>query len=130
MRVTAHVSGAAPVELAWERYAEPARWATWAPQIRSVDVGADRIAPGVTGTVHALFGISVPFEITEVDEANRTWSWTVHPRPVTMRLEHTVEPWGDGGSRTGIVVHGPLPVVLSYAPLARIALHRLVAAEP
>lgn len=131
MRLTTHVTGPASVDLAWERYADPARWRTWAPQIRSVEIdgtsGPTRIASGATGTVHALLGVSVRFEITEVDEGARRWSWTVHPPVITMHLEHTLEPWRATGSRTGLVIDGPAPVVLSYAPLARLALHRLLA---
>lgn len=135
MRVTTHVNGPASVELAWERYADPALWSTWAPQIRSVEVDGggtvDRISAGMRGTVHALFGVSVRFEVTEVDEADHRWAWTVHLPAITLRLEHTLEPAGRArGSRTGLVVDGPAPVVLAYVPVARLALHRLVAAEP
>jgi hypothetical protein len=44
-----------------------------------------------------------------------------------LRLEHTVEPGPGSGTRTGLVVDGPAPVVMAYAPVARLALHRLVA---
>lgn len=127
MRLPTSVTGSASVDVAWERYADPSQWATWAPQIRSVESSAPRIAAGVTGTVHALFGVSVDFEITEVDEAARSWSWTVRPPGLTMHLEHTVEPWGEAGSRAGLVIDGPAPLVLTYAPIARLALHRLLA---
>lgn len=130
MRITTHVNGPAPVELAWERYADPALWSTWAPQIRSVEIhdpGPARIRSGLRGTVHALFGVSVRFEVTEVDEAARTWAWTVHPPALTLRLGHTLEARPGGGTRTGLVIDGPAPVVLAYAPVARLALHRLVA---
>lgn len=134
MRVTTHVDGPTPVEVAWERYADPMLWSTWAPQIRSVRLDGrsrpGRIAPGVTGTVHALFGVSVPFAVTEVDEAAHRWSWTVHPPGLTMRLGHTLEARSRGGTRTGLVVDGPAPVVLAYVPVARLALHRLVAVGP
>lgn len=127
MRLHTSVTGPAGADVAWERYADPSQWATWAPQIRSVESSAARIEAGVTGTVHALFGVSVDFAITEVDEASRSWSWTVHPPGLTMHLEHTVEPCGETGSRAALVVDGPTPVVLVYAPIARLALHRLLA---
>ena len=134
MRVTTHVDGPATVEVAWERYADPTLWSTWAPQIRSVHLDGGprpaRIAPGVTGTVHAFFGVSVPFEVTEVDEAAHRWTWTVHPPGLTMRLGHSLEARSAGRTRTGIVVDGPAPAVLAYVPVARLALHRLVAAGP
>ena len=81
------------------------------------------------GTVHALLGVSVRFEVTEVDEARRRWAWLVRLPLLTLRLEHTVEPWRASGTRTGLVVEGPAPVVLAYVPVARLALHRLVAAQ-
>jgi hypothetical protein len=133
MRVTTHVTGPAPVGLAWERYVDPARWPTWAPQIRSVELDGrsepSAIAPGVTGVVHAILGVRVRFEITDVDEAAHRWSWTVHPPGPTMRLGHTLDPWRTTGSRAGLVIDGPAPIVLTYAPLARLALHRLLATD-
>ena len=132
MRVTTHVTGPAPVTLAWERYADPTLWSAWAPQIRSVETdgpGPQRIHVGMRGTVHALLGVSVRFKVTEVDEARRRWAWLVRLPLLTLRLEHTVEPWRASGTRTGLVVEGPAPVVLAYVPVARLALHRLVAAQ-
>lgn len=129
MRMTTHVDGLAPVELVWERYAVPDLWSTWAPQIRSVDVdhqGPTRIHAGLTGTVHALFGVDIPFTINDVDAAARRWEWTVRPPLFTMHLIHTVERHATR-TRTGLVVEGPTPVVLTYVPIARLALRRLVA---
>lgn len=133
MHLTTSVTGPAPVDLAWERYADTTLWSGWAPQIRSVETdgpGPERIHVGMRGTVHALLGVSVRFEVSEVDEAARRWAWRVHLPVLTMTLEHTVEPWRETGTRTGLVVDGPAPVVLAYVPVARLALHRLVAAEP
>ncbi|MCA1781062.1 MAG: SRPBCC family protein [Dermatophilaceae bacterium] len=132
MRLTTHVTGPASVELAWERYADPALWSTWAPQIRTVRIhegDPGRIHVGMRGTVHALFGLSVRFEVTDVDEAARTWWWTVHPPGLTLHLGHTIEPRPDGRTRTGLIIDGPAPVVLTYAPVARLALHRLLAVD-
>lgn len=129
MRMTTYVNGPATVEVAWERYADPALWSTWAPQIRSVEVdqeGATRIRPGLTGTVHAAFGIDVRYTVTEVDEAARRWAWTARPPGFTMHLTHTVEQHPTG-TRTGLAVDGPALVLLAYLPVARLALRRLVA---
>lgn len=117
---------APPVEV-WERYAEPGRWAGWAPQIRRVRTDAARIAPGVTGTVHGPLGVRVGFVVTAVDEDARTWVWDVHVGPVRMHLRHGVEARG-GGSRTWLTIRGPALVLAAYLPVARIALRRLVAA--
>lgn len=109
----------------WERYADPGRWAGWAPQIRRVDTDAGRIAPGVTGTVHGPPGIRVRFVVTAVDEVARTWAWDVRAGPVRLHLRHGVAAGADG-SRTWLTVRGPWPVPAAYLPVARIALHRLV----
>jgi hypothetical protein len=129
MRLATHVRGPVPVEIAWARYADPRLWSSWAPQITGVDLdGHPPIHAGLSGTVRALLGLRVRFEVTEVDEAARRWSWTVHPPLVTLRLDHTLEPTSTG-TRAGLVVPGPAPVVLPYVPLARLALHRLLATD-
>ena len=107
------------------RYADPDRWARWAPQIRLVETSALRIAAGVTGTVHGPLGLRVEFVVTEVDEAARTWAWDVTAGPLTLHLRHGVEAH-PGGTSTWLTVRGPAPVLAAYLPVARIALHRLV----
>jgi Polyketide cyclase / dehydrase and lipid transport len=123
--ITLRAQGTAPAELAWERYAQPALWRTWSPQITGVDIPVVRIAAGVRGMVVGPLGVRVPFEIDDVDEPGRHWTWHVPLGPVIIRLVHWVEPAG-AGSRTGLEMHGPLPLLLGYAPLARFALGRLV----
>jgi hypothetical protein len=129
LRLEAH--GAAPESLAWERYADPALWSTWAPQIQRVETQLDRLAPGGTGTVRAGLlprpTLGIPFRVLAVDEVAHEWAWEVRLGPVRLRLEHGVTAHADG-SATWLRVHGPWPVLLGYAPVARIALGRLVAA--
>ena len=122
-------AGAAPPEVAWERYAQPALWSSWSPQIGAVDLPA-RIAPGVRGTVHGAAGLRADVVVEEVDEQRRTWSWSVVlARPavpgVQLHLEHAVAT-APGGCTTSLVLTGPAPVVLGYAPAAWWALRRLV----
>ncbi len=102
-----------------------------------VGAGAQRLAPGLTGTVLGPVGVRVRFRVDEVDAAARRWSWTVRPAGplraltldrVRLRLVHGVVARPGGGSITTLDVHGPLPVVASYAPLALVALRRLVRA--
>lgn len=124
--LTIHASGAASAAAAWERYADPALWSGWAPQIKRVEASADRIAAGVTGRVIGAFGVPVTFTVREVDEAARRWSWTVQVGPVRLRLQHGVRERPEGCT-TWLTIIGPLPVVLGYAPFARFALGRLVA---
>ena len=130
--LTLRAAGTAPAALAWERYADPGLWSTWSPQIQRVDTPMTRLTAGARGTVRAGLlprpTVPVPFEVLEVDEAARRWSWRAHLGPVVLHLEHGVE--GDTtSSSTWLRVAGPLPVVLGYAPLARFALGRLVSPD-
>ena len=129
--VTLRARGAVDPATAWERYAVPAMWPSWAPQIQRVTSSSRRLLSGTTGTVHVgVFArptLPVPFEVLAVDEARREWEWRAQLGPIALRLEHGVSSHGDGAA-TWLRVHGVLPVVLAYAPLARIALGRLVAA--
>lgn len=125
--LTLRAHGDAAVGTAWERYVDFALWSTWSPQISSVDADAARIAPGVTGRVHGPLGVHVDFVVDAVDELARTWAWTVRWGLIRMVLVHGVATRGAGCS-TSLRVTGPAPVVLGYAPLARLALGRLVRA--
>ncbi len=156
MRLTAE--GDADPAVACERYLRFALWSTWAPQIRAVrldvgaaggdsargdvQAGAERLAPGVTGTVLGPPGVRVRFRVDDVEvgggRADRlAWSWTVRPAGplrvltadrVRLQLTHTVRARPGGGSITTLDVSGPRAVVASYAPLALLALRRLVRA--
>ncbi|MGY1690204.1 SRPBCC family protein [Geodermatophilus sp. SYSU D01105] len=124
--LTLHATGPeAPAEV-WERYAVPARWPEWAPQITGVDVPGPRLVAGVAGRVRGPVGVALPFVVDAVDEAARQWSWTVSLGPVRLHLLHWVAEGPDGGSTTGLRMDGPAPVVVGYAPLARLAIGRLV----
>jgi hypothetical protein len=129
--LTLRAHGVATVTVAWERYADPALWSTWAPQIQRVDTTMTRLVAGGTGTVRAGLlprpTLGVPFEVLSVDEEAREWVWRAGLGPLRLRLEHGVTEHLTGSS-TWLRVHGPLPVILGYAPIARHALGRLVAA--
>lgn len=129
--VTLRTSGAADPATAWERYVDPGLWSSWAPQIQRVIASTERLVAGTTGTVHAGLiprpTLPVSFEVLAVDESRREWEWRARVGPISLRLEHGVTAEGDGAG-TWLRVHGALPLVLTYAPLARIALGRLVAA--
>ncbi len=123
--ITLRATGSAAVDVAWLRYARPSLWATWSPPIRSVQASADHLEPGLRGTVHGPVGLRIPFVVTAVDAAARTWSWRPRFGPVTLTLRHEVheEPTG---SSTVLRISGLAPVVLGYAPVAQLALNRLV----
>ncbi|KUG53374.1 hypothetical protein AVL62_00810 [Serinicoccus chungangensis] len=138
--VSTSALGPVPVAEAWERYADPSRWADWAPHLRRVELdgvpagGSSRLHAGMSGRVHGRLGLAVDFVVDAVDEPARTWSWTVRlvrpvPGPFRLDLHHTlVEVPDDTGTSTvaGLVLRGPAPVVLAYRPVARWALRRLV----
>jgi hypothetical protein len=127
VRLTVSAAGAAEPGDVWDRYVRPARWSQWSPQIRSVDYPDEVIATGGSGTVHGPCGLPVRFEVLDVDGENRCWSWAVTLAMVRLTLQHRVAARGSG-TITELVVDGPAPVVLGYAPIARIALGRLVRA--
>ena len=126
-RLSLHADGPADPGTVWRRYADTRLWSTWSPQISRVELGGDGhlIATGLRGRVIAIGGLRVPFEVTAVDAEAMTWSWRVRLGPVALRLVHGVDARG-GGTRTTLDLHGLLPVVASYAPVAKLALRRLV----
>jgi len=124
-RLTLAAAGRASASEAWERYAQVALWSRWSPQIRSVTCSSSRIRAGATGRVRGPLWIGVDFVVDAVDEESRQWVWTVGKGAAVLQLHHRVVPVGDG-SRTTLAMSGPLPVLLGYAPLARLALGRLV----
>ena len=124
-RLTLAAAGRVSAGEAWERYAQVAWWSRWSPQIRSVTCSSPRIRTGVTGRVRGPLGVGVDFVVDAVDEEARRWTWTVRKGPVEVQLHHRVVPLGDG-ARTTLTMSGPLPVLLGYAPLARLSMGRLV----
>ena len=124
--LTLHATGPVDPAEAWDRYAYPSRWSSWAPQTTGVETDALRIATGVTGRVRGPVGVSLPFVVDEADDASRRWHWTVELGPIRLRLLHWVSAGPDGGTTTGLRIRGPLPLVAGYAPAALVALHGLV----
>ncbi|MTB71185.1 SRPBCC family protein [Arsenicicoccus cauae] len=125
-RRSCRATGAAAPEVVWERYSTPTRWTQWAPHLTGVQASTPVIRAGTTGTVTALHVVRARFVVTEVDEAARSWSWTVRTGPVRLHLEHTVTGARDCGTSTGLSVEGPGLVVAAYLPIAARALQRLV----
>jgi hypothetical protein len=91
-----------------------------------VEVPVRRLVAGVRGRVRGPVGVSLPFVVDAVDEAARQWAWTVSVGPVRLHLLHWVAEAPAGGSTTGLRIDGPAPLVVGYAPLARLAIGRLV----
>lgn len=123
--------GDASPDTVWDRYAEPTRWPRWSPHIRRVEVdGArERLMPGMTGRVSSYGPLSVRFTVTAVHEEAGAWSWAVDLGPLQLDLDHSVvaADLADGrGSVAALTLRGPWPVLVVYAPLAQLALRRLV----
>jgi len=104
----------------WARCRDPRRWPEWAPHIREV-IAEGPLQPGLEGEVVGLLGVHARFEVLEVDVERGRWTWVVRSGAVRVRIEHEV-----GEGRAGLVLSGPAPAVVAYAPLARAALGRLV----
>ena len=103
----------------WAAYADTSRWASWAPQIRRVEP-LGPLEEGLRGRVDGPFFARATFEVTRVDEAARRWSWRVAIGPAHLTIDHEVS---EGAP--AVVIEGPAPLVLAYAPVARLALTRL-----
>ena len=128
-RISISATGRAPAALVWERYAKPALWSSWSPQISRVECADEVIRVGTKGVVHTIVGITVPFDVTAVDYDAMTWAWTARlPLGVRLHLQHQVRAVADG-TWTGLDVSGCLPIVVGYLPPAKLALDRLVRAR-
>jgi hypothetical protein len=119
-RIRAERTIAAPASVVWRLLVDPALWSSWGPSIRRVSVDADRLAPGVTGTVDTVAHVSLPFEITEFVDGVR-WGWTVAGIEAT---DHTVDPLGDDRCR---VSFGVPWIVAPYLAVCHLALARIEA---
>ncbi|MFF7240261.1 SRPBCC family protein [Streptomyces collinus] len=117
--------GTASPETVWQRCADVDQWASRSPQIEAVHSAGRHLSPGLSGTVESVAGIRAAFVVEAVDDDRRTWAWRVRLGPVQIRLHHEVRPQDRGGA-TSLTMRGPRPVLLAYAPLACLALHRLV----
>jgi len=73
------------------------------------------------GVVHGPLWSNARFEVTSVDASAGRWTWRVRAGPVRLTIDHEV---ADGVA--AVAIDGPAPVVLAYAPMARLALERLV----
>ncbi len=122
--LTLRAHGPSPAPDVWEAYADPQRWSEWAPHIHRVQA-VGRLRPGLCGQVFAIVPPPVSFEVTSVDATRRRWSWNAVLGPLRMSFDHGVDV-RDSGSGTFLTMHGPLPLIVLYAPIARLALHRLV----
>lgn len=137
MALLVSATGPASEATVWARYVQPQLWPSWAPHIHAVDYPHALLAPDTRGQLLGPAGVRLDFSIDAVDELSRFWSWTVSRRLPTstvgfraqVRMDHGVER-GAAGSRAWVRMHLLAPVALLYAPIARVALTRLVSQSP
>ncbi|QBR92246.1 SRPBCC family protein [Nocardioides euryhalodurans] len=113
-----------PAEV-WERYTHASLWSSWAPQVRGVSGAHDPVRAGDRGWVRGPFPLRLPYTVLAVDEGARRWSWQVGIGVVSVVMEHGVDP-APAGSRAWLRIEVPGPLAAPYAPIARMALRRLV----
>ncbi len=126
MHHTLSEAGDAAAPQVWRRYADLDQWPRWAPFIAAVDASGPALEAGLTGTVVAVGGLRVGFEVLAVDPVARTWCWRARLGPVALVLDHEVVDRPAGGSIAVLGLTGAAPVVLSYLAPARLALRALV----
>ena len=122
-------SGPLSVDEVWVRYSQPVWWPRWAPHLREVEYSEPVVVPGTTGRVRGVGGVVAHFRIDALDEAARTWSWSVTSGPFRLSFDHGVDvaSHGAGAASTAwLVIRAAWPVAIGYAPIARHALARLV----
>ena len=120
MRKRVEARGPESADVMWAAYADTSQWARWAPQIRRIDPGGP-LVEGMRGVVHGPVWSNARFEVTSVDRPTGRWTWRVRSGPVRLTIDHEVT---DG--MTAVEIDGSAPFVLAYAPVARVALERLV----
>ena len=125
MRLRLTATGDAAPAVAWERYRDLRLWPTWSPQVRGVDADAHLLETGLRGAVVGPAGLRLPFEVLDVDETAMSWRWRVRAGFVDAVLDHAVRA-APRGAATDLVVTAPSVFAVAYAPLAQLALHRLV----
>jgi hypothetical protein len=104
----------------WDLVSLLRHWPEWGTSIRSVHSAAERVDPGVSGTVETVVGARLPFTITDVDPG-RSWTWNVAGLPATG---HHVTAVDENSSRLVFTVAWPLA---PYAVVLRHALRRVKA---
>lgn len=112
--------GPASAGAMWARYVDPKRWPEWSPHIRDASLPSP-IKAGTHGEVRSFFGLRIPVHVLAVDSKKRTWSWEASIAGASVTMVHVVR---DG--ETEVRLSGPDWLVRLYAPLAGVALGRLV----
>lgn len=125
--VLVNATGTATPDDVWQRYTNPMTWSDWAPQITAVEYEGETLRPGTTGRVVASMGVTLDFEVEDVDATQRSWSWRVGRGNTSVLMHHAVVPTGDGRTMATMRIDGALATVLQpYRLIASRALRGLV----
>lgn len=108
----------ASAEAVWAQLTNLESWPTWGPTVRHAELGTDHFERGATGVVTTVFGLDLPFEITDFD-AGRCWAWKVAGVRATS---HTVKPLGSARCQVGFGVPWP---AAPYLAVCGVALRRI-----
>lgn len=108
----------APASAAWELLTDTTRWPQWGPSVSRVESAEQYIGPGSTGRVLTIFGVWLPFRVTEF-VAGQRWGWEVAGIPATG---HRVESLGP--DRCRVVFEVPL-LAAPYLAVCRLAAERI-----
>lgn len=108
----------APAESVWALMTNLDSWPMWGPSVRRATLAVSHLEAGATGVVTTVFGLDLPFEITDYAEG-KCWAWKVAGIGATS---HTVEASGPGRCRVGFGVPWP---AAPYLSVCRVALRRI-----
>jgi uncharacterized protein YndB with AHSA1/START domain len=108
----------APASAAWKLLTDTSRWPQWGPSLSCVESAERFIGPGSTGRVQTIFGVWLPFRVTEF-VAGQRWGWEVAGIPFTG---HRVESLGP--DRCRVVFEVPL-LATPYLAVCRLAAERI-----
>ncbi len=65
-----------PADQVWKTLTDTRLWPLWGPSVAAVDCPSIYIREGTRGTVHTVWGLRLPFEVTDYVEGT-SWSWKV-----------------------------------------------------
>jgi hypothetical protein len=108
----------APASAAWNLLTDTSRWPLWGPSVSRVESAGQFIGPGSSGRVLTVFGVWLPFRVTEW-VAGQRWGWEVAGIPATG---HRVEALGP--DRCRVVFEVPL-LAAPYLTVCRLAAERI-----
>jgi hypothetical protein len=108
----------APASAAWKLLTDTSRWPDWGPSVSRVESVEQQIGPGSSGRVLTIFGVWLPFRVTEFVAGHR-WNWEVAGIPATG---HRVDSLGP--DRCRVVFEVPL-LATPYLAVCRLAAERI-----